>query len=95
MNKLSIPDRVDAHTHLSPDRLNESPSLPNSIKIEITSKCNYNCKFCAVSQKLRNLGDMDPNFLYSLLDQVKSEGIKEVGLFLLGEPFIVKDLPIY
>jgi len=38
---------------------------------------------------------MNKEFLYGILHQAKEIGVKEIGLFLLGEPFLVDALPEY
>jgi len=94
-NIKSIPEKVDDHTHVPKERFVLYPPFPDAIKIEITGRCNYKCSFCAQSKNLRSIGDMDRNFLYRILWEAKSIGVKEIGLFLLGESFLVKDLPEY
>jgi MoaA/NifB/PqqE/SkfB family radical SAM enzyme len=92
---MNIAERIDAHTHVPRERLVETPPFPDSIKIEVTSRCNYKCSFCAAGAKLRCVGDMDPAFLFRILKEAKATGVKEIGLFLLGESFLLKRLPEY
>ena len=94
MNK-SIPEKIDQHTHVPKEKLCLHPPFPDAIKIEITGRCNYNCSFCAQKSSLRKIGDIDRNFLYIILWEAKSIGVKEIGMFLLGESLLVKDLPEY
>ena len=95
MNLKKITDRVDNTTHIPKEQLVDRPPFPKSVKIEITSRCNYNCSYCGHKNSTRKLGDMAPKLLYRLLRELKSLDIQEVGLFLLGEPFLVKELPMY
>jgi MoaA/NifB/PqqE/SkfB family radical SAM enzyme len=92
---MSIMDRVDAHTHVRKEKFVPRPSFPDAIKIEITSRCNYRCSFCAAKSRLRPQGEMDRDFLYRILREAKSIGVREIGMFLLGESLLVKDLPEY
>jgi len=92
---MKITERVDKHTHVPEEKLSPNPPFPDAIKIEITARCNLNCSYCATKKKLRAVGDMDKDFLYRILKQAKEVGVKEIGLFLLGEPFLVKALPEY
>jgi len=94
MNK-SIISGVDTHTHVPKDKFVLCPPFPDSIKIEITSRCNNRCEYCLTWKSTRNVGDMDKKFLYRILQEAKDIGVKEIGLFLLGEPFLIKALPEY
>jgi len=91
----SIMEKIDQHTHVNRNKLVLHPPFPDSIKIEITGRCNYNCSFCAQKSSLRKIGDIDKNFLYRILWEAKSIGVKEIGMFLLGESFIIKELAEY
>jgi len=91
----SIMQKVDKHSHVPKEKLVLHPPFPDAIKIEITGRCNYNCSFCALKKSLRKTGDMDKNFLYRILWEAKSIGVKEIGMFLLGESFLVKELAEY
>ncbi len=88
-------EKIDEHTHLVKDKLILKPPFPDAIKIEVTARCNYNCSFCAQQRSLREIGDMDRNFLYRILWEAKSIGVKEIGMFLLGESFLLKNLSEY
>jgi len=94
MNK-SISEKVDEYTHVPEDKLCAYPPFPKSIKIELTGRCNYNCSYCATKRSLRKVGDIDKKFLYRILKEAKSLGVEEIGMFLLGESFLVKELPEY
>jgi radical SAM protein with 4Fe4S-binding SPASM domain len=89
---MNIIDRVEKRTHVPSDRLVINPSLPTDCKIELTSKCNFNCSFCAVGQNKRVQGEMDNKTLKVILDACKYLDFKEVGLFLLGESLLRDDL---
>ncbi len=97
--KIAIPgpvaQRVDLHTHVPEEKLVKLPPFPDSIKIEITSRCNYNCSYCASKKNLREQGDMDKKLLFRLLHEAKEAGVSEIGFFLLGEPFLVDELAEY
>ena len=90
---MSIIERVDNTTHLTESRKVSQPTFPKSMKIEITSRCNFNCEYCGVKDRLRTMGDMTLQFYHNLIREAVKVGVKEVGLFLLGEPFLRKDLP--
>ena len=93
--KLSIAQRVDEHTHVPKEKLVHKPPFPDAIKIELTSYCNLKCSYCASRFKLRPQGEIDEQFLKDILMQAKTVGVKEIGMFLLGESFLVKKLAEY
>ena len=90
----TITDRIDAITGIRADQRTDAPPCPRSVKIELTARCNFACAFCATSTKLRTKGDMSWEF-YSerLLPMLKAAGVEEVGMFFLGESFLVSWLP--
>lgn len=92
---ISIAERVDNHTHVPEEKLIAYPPFPDAIKIEVTALCNMQCSYCAQKRSLRPIGNMGKNFLYRILKEAKSIGVKEIGMFLLGESFLVEELPEY
>ncbi len=93
MGMGKITDRVDAITAISDERRVVAPPCPRSVKIELTARCNFNCSFCATGYKLRDKRDMDWEFYVNLLRQLKANGVEEIGMFYLGESFILPWLP--
>ena len=91
----TVMERIDKHTHVPAELLIEAPPYPSSIKIEITSRCNFDCSYCASKRHLRPQGDIDQAFLQRILREAKSVGVTEIGMFLLGESLLVKALPEY
>lgn len=91
--KRTITNRIDAITHIDDERRVAAPPCPRSVKIELTARCNFNCSFCATGYKLRDKRDMDWEFYLKLLKELKREGVEEVGMFYLGESFILPWLP--
>ncbi len=88
-----ITERVDAITGIKDEYRVPAPPCPRSVKIELTARCNFNCSFCATGYKLRDKRDMDWEFYLKLLKDLKSSGVEEVGMFYLGESFILPWLP--
>jgi len=88
-----ITERIDAITGISDERRVPAPPCPRSVKIELTARCNFNCSFCATGYKLRDKRDMDWDFYLKLLKDLKESGVEEVGMFYLGESFILPWLP--
>ena len=92
---MNILERVDGATHVPDNRLVEKPSFPKSVKIEITSRCNFKCSYCATNRSKRPMGEMDLEVYRNLVKNLVSVGVEEFGLFLLGESFILKNLDEY
>jgi MoaA/NifB/PqqE/SkfB family radical SAM enzyme len=89
----SIVERIDAITAIPDAYRRVDPPPPKSVKIELTGRCNYACAFCARSMKLRDQKDMDRGLFERLLLEMREAGVEEIGLFYLGESFLVKWLP--
>ena len=88
-----ITERVDAITGIDGHRRVAAPPCPKSCKIELTARCNFKCSFCATADKLRVKGDMDWDFYLKLLKDLRRAGVEEIGVFYLGESFILDWLP--
>lgn len=83
-----ITPRIDAITAISPSHRGTIIPAPPSVKIELTARCDLQCFFCASSYKLREKGDMDFAFLERILPEMKEAGVKEIGMFYLGESLL-------
>ncbi len=90
---LSITKRIDSITEIPADYLSEIPPPPRSVKIELTARCDYNCFYCASSHRLRHRDDMDFTLFKKLATELRSSGVEELGLFYLGESFLLDWLP--
>ena len=88
-----ITERVDAITGIDEDRRAPAPPCPKSVKIELTARCNFKCSFCATADKLRDKADMEWDFYVRLLKDLRQAGVEEIGMFYLGESFILDWLP--
>ena len=86
---MGITERIDAITALPPGRRATVLPAPKSVKIELTGRCTFACAFCARSQRLREQKDMDRALFERLLIEMRSAGVEEIGLFYLGESFLV------
>ena len=90
---MGIKDRIDAITGIDEAHLGASIPAPKSVKIELTGRCNFSCAFCARGQNLREVEDIDKDFFKRILKEMRDEGVEEIGLFYLGESFMVPWLP--
>lgn len=85
----TITSRIDAITALAPVYRQEVCPAPRSVKIELTGRCNFKCSFCARSSMLREQQDMDQELFVRLAMELREAGVEELGLFYLGESFMV------
>lgn len=61
---------------------------PKSCKIEITSRCNYRCKFCALTMRKEQTNkDMDFTLFKRITKEMRNSGVEEIGVFYIGESF--------
>lgn len=90
---MTISEHIDAITEMPPQRQHVVIPAPKSVKIELTARCNFACAFCARSMKLRDQKDMDRALYERLALEMREEGVEELGLFYLGESFLLKWLP--
>jgi MoaA/NifB/PqqE/SkfB family radical SAM enzyme len=91
--QATITERIDNITEIRGRYLSEAPPCPESVKIELTALCNFSCRFCARSQHLREVGHIDRGFFDEILVDLLQSGVEELGLFYLGESFLVPWLP--
>jgi MoaA/NifB/PqqE/SkfB family radical SAM enzyme len=91
--RMSITRRIDAVTGISAAYLREAPPAPKSVKIELTGRCNYACKFCALrTREEQPSEDMDFALFQRVTAEMHAAGVQEIGLFYLGESFVNPDL---
>ena len=88
-----ITDRIDAITGIGKDYLHDILPAPKSVKIELTSQCNYRCGFCAHRLRMKKRGEMDKDFYREITQKMQIAGVEELGLFYIGESFMVDWLP--
>ena len=89
----SITARIDATTRIPATYMVVKPPAPHSVKIELTSQCNYRCGFCAHRLRLKKRGEMSWPLYTRLVGEMVDAGVKELGLFFIGESFMCDWLP--
>ncbi len=89
----TITKRIDAITGIPEAYRAPLLPAPKSVKIELTSNCNYRCGFCAHRLRMKERDDMDPALYRRLVDEMLAAGVQELGLFFIGESFICDWLP--
>lgn len=88
-----ITNRIDNITNI-PDAYRHSIlPAPKAVKIELTSFCNYQCGFCAYKLRLKQRGEMDWDFYTRITKEMVDAGVEELGMFYIGESFIIDWLP--
>lgn len=92
MQTHSITQRLDAAT-LVPAEL-RTPILPppKSGKLELAGDCNLGCAYCSRTIS-NNTGEMDRALYSRIIREMVDLGIRSVGLFFIGESFLLRDLP--
>lgn len=88
----SITDRIDNVTGIHQRYLDTVIPAPISCKIELTANCNYRCSFCVKSIRPDN-GEMDRKFYSRIIREMYSYGVRELGVFFIGESFLCQWLP--
>jgi len=88
-----ITDRIDAITGIPPEYRHAILPAPKSVKIELTSQCNYRCGFCAHRLRMKERGGMDREFYKRIVLEMYQSGVRELGVFYIGESFMCDWLP--
>lgn len=80
VNELKNRDNITAN--LYPDFQNAT------LRLELSNICNHKCIFCPNSKLKRRKVEMPQELVHRLLQEGAQLGIKEVGFFMNGEPFV-------
>ena len=92
---MDITNRIDAVSHISDIRLQMGgvQPAPKSVKIELTNKCNLNCKYCVSSMREhKGKADMDFRLFQRITEDMRICGVEEIGLFFIGESMMAPAL---
>ena len=81
--------------NLETDTSSSAAPFPKNCLIELSNACNHRCVFCTNPRMSRKIGRLDFKTYKSFIEQSVSLGLREVGLYATGEPFITKDLDKY
>lgn len=87
---MSLVEHIDNITGIPQEWRAEILPAPPSVKIELTARCNFQCAFCARSMRLREQKEMDRAFFETIITEMREVGVKELGLFYLGESMLCK-----
>ena len=84
---MTITTRIDNIARLKPQYRAEVIPAPESLKIELNSRCAYRCSFCVRSVRSNDKTDMDRALFSRIMREAHAAGVKEAGLFFINEPF--------
>src|SRR5262245_13565689 len=85
----SITKRIDNTTRIPSEYLKPVLPAPKSVKIEVSPRCNYRCGFCALRMREKQpKWDMDFGLFKRITREMREAGVKEIGVFYLGESFM-------
>lgn len=88
-----ITERIDAITDIPPRMRGFSLPAPQSVKIELTGRCNYRCGFCALRMREKQPhDDMDFSLFKRITTEMREAGVEEIGCFFLGESMMAPGL---
>lgn len=90
---MTIIDRLERITTLDAGRAVECPPPPSSVKIELTSRCDLGCGYCARRNSGREHGDMGREEYSRIIRDLRGAGVEQLGVFYLGESTLVPWLP--
>ena len=93
MKTFTITSRIDAVTRIPGRYLAAHLPAPRSVKIELTSQCNYRCGFCAHRLRMKDRGGMERAFYERIVGEMADAGVEELGVFYIGESFMCGWLP--
>jgi len=79
----------------APSSLTPIAEYPKNALVELSNKCNHVCVFCKNSDQDRGFVDLHLDTYEKFIEQAVALGLKEVGLYSTGEPFITKNLVAY
>jgi MoaA/NifB/PqqE/SkfB family radical SAM enzyme len=91
---MSITERIDQITHIPKEYLTPTPPAPKSVKIELTSKCNYRCKFCPLVTREAKPQVMDFDLFKRITKEMLEVGVEEIGVFFFGESLTSPDYTV-
>lgn len=86
-----ITDKIDSTTYIPSSYLKTVVPPPKSIKVSLDDRCQFQCSFCS-RKDAQSTGEMPFRMFQDLVDQMVEHGIKELGLFYIGEPMLAKNL---
>ena len=84
----TITQRIDKITEIPDQYRHIVLPAPPSVKIELTSHCNFRCSFCAHQLHGKQFGHMSWEFFKKIALDMRESGVEELGLFYIGESML-------
>ena len=72
-----------------------NPAFPTNALIELTNGCNHKCVFCKNANQGRTTTYLKKETFEKFIKEASELGLREVGLYATGEPFMTKNLDEY
>jgi len=96
VTEAGIVERVAETRRVEPSMAVERPPFPTKLKIEVTGRCDLRCSFCTLTYKPRSAkGDIEPALAFRVIREARDLGVRDLGLFWLGEPLLNARLTEY
>lgn len=73
----------------------EAPPFPKNMMMELTNCCNHHCVFCHYRIMKRKKRECKKEFTFDIIQQAFDNGCREIGLYMIGEPLLKRDLAEY
>lgn len=86
---MTITARIDNTTAIQSEYMGTFLPAPRSVKIELTSKCNLRCSFCSHGNMTTIAKTMSWPLYTRLVQEMAEAGVRELGLFYIGESMSV------
>ena len=83
----------DKEKHISVKTV--SAKFPNNAIIELSNACNHFCVFCNNPRMKRKINTLDKDTFARFITEGQEIGLREVGLYATGEPFLTKNITWY
>lgn len=88
---MTITARIDGVTWIPAEYRQVICPPPKAIKVSLDDRCQFQCGFCSRKDAEAG-GEMSWDMYVKLIDEMAANGIKELGLFYIGEPMLAKKL---
>lgn len=72
-----------------------TPAFPRNCLVELSNFCNHKCIFCTNPRMERKKGRLSIDIYKKFINDAYELGLREVGLYTTGEPFVVKNINDY